>query len=299
MRAQKFFGIRVQVSAALRGERWRVLEGNAVCGFSFLFWKPKESGDQDQDQQEQLVFMDTIKVDDVITKAFNDQQASALKTLCSAVLQKLDQMRRALARVERKVDAILSVLIFGGCRPIGPSVMVTRAEGNVIHAVGEEPRGLSAGLRLELEGSVPPLDFVKDVVQRLPVDERVLVQRSLFVGVCADPFVERPEAADFLRLQFFVRDAAAASAELIERLDEFTASPASEGLGQPLGALMVACMGRGEGLYGFRGHDSQLLRRALGPVPVCGFFANGEIGPVRGGATTHLHGYTTAIALIY
>eukprot|EP00741_Cyanophora_paradoxa_P009069 tig00001466_g8782.t1 len=213
-------------------------------------------------------------------------------------------------------DVAVRSVVAQGCRPIGPSVMVTRAEGNVIHAVGEEPRGLSAGLRLELEGSVPPLDFVKDVVQRLPVDALALR------GVCADPFVERPEAADFLvrdllgvgptgaiavgadvrpgqRLQFFVRDAAAASAELIERLDEFTASPASEGLGQPLGALMVACMGRGEGLYGFRGHDSQLLRRALGPVPVCGFFANGEIGPVRGGATTHLHGYTTAIALIY
>jgi small ligand-binding sensory domain FIST len=34
----------------------------------------------------------------------------------------------------------------------------------------------------------------------------------------------------------------------------------------------------------------------LGDLPLAGFFGNGEIGPV--GSATHLHGYTSAFALI-
>jgi small ligand-binding sensory domain FIST len=42
-------------------------------------------------------------------------------------------------------------------------------------------------------------------------------------------------------------------------------------------------------------HDSAAFQRALGPVPVAGFFCNGEIGPVEG--RTFLHGYTSAFAI--
>jgi small ligand-binding sensory domain FIST len=34
----------------------------------------------------------------------------------------------------------------------------------------------------------------------------------------------------------------------------------------------------------------------LGSLPLCGFFCNGEIGPV--GDTTFLHGYTSSFALM-
>jgi small ligand-binding sensory domain FIST len=36
---------------------------------------------------------------------------------------------------------------------------------------------------------------------------------------------------------------------------------------------------------------------AFGPVPLCGFFCSGEIGPV--GPRSFLHGYTASLALIY
>src|SRR6202035_585153 len=61
------------------------------------------------------------------------------------------------------------------------------------------------------------------------------------------------------------------------------------------GALLFSCLGRGEFLYGHASHDSQLFQQKLGPVPVSGFFCNGEIGPV--GGTTYLHGYTSCFAL--
>jgi small ligand-binding sensory domain FIST len=45
------------------------------------------------------------------------------------------------------------------------------------------------------------------------------------------------------------------------------------------------------------GHDVKLLAERLGPrVPVAGFFAAGELGPV--GGTNFIHGHTASIALI-
>ena len=54
-------------------------------------------------------------------------------------------------------------------------------------------------------------------------------------------------------------------------------------------------MGRGAHLFGKPDHDSDLFRAKVGPVPLGGFFCNGEIGPV--GGSTFLHGYTSAFAL--
>jgi small ligand-binding sensory domain FIST len=54
-------------------------------------------------------------------------------------------------------------------------------------------------------------------------------------------------------------------------------------------------VGRGQLLYGHPNHDSTAFHRARGPVPLGGFFCNGEVGPVRG--RTFVHGYTSAFAL--
>ena len=65
--------------------------------------------------------------------------------------------------------------------------------------------------------------------------------------------------------------------------------------GRVEGALLFSCLGRGAQLFGEPDHDSGLFRRFVGPVPIGGFFCNGEIGPV--GGSTFLHGYTSAFAL--
>ena len=67
--------------------------------------------------------------------------------------------------------------------------------------------------------------------------------------------------------------------------------------GKPAGALLFSCLGRGTGLYGTPDHDTTAFGRRLGPVPLGGFFCNGEIGPVHG--KTFLHGYTSAFALFH
>jgi len=49
------------------------------------------------------------------------------------------------------------------------------------------------------------------------------------------------------------------------------------------------------GLFGSPDHDARTFSEAFGPVPLAGFFCNGEIGPV--GDQTYLHGFTASLAL--
>ena len=57
------------------------------------------------------------------------------------------------------------------------------------------------------------------------------------------------------------------------------------------GALYVSCSGRGGPHFGGPGAELQIVRRALGDVPLVGFFAGGEI------ARHHLYGYTGVLTV--
>ena len=48
-------------------------------------------------------------------------------------------------------------------------------------------------------------------------------------------------------------------------------------------------------LFGTPDHDATVLEETLGPVPVAGFFAAGELGPV--GGRNFLHGFTASVLL--
>jgi small ligand-binding sensory domain FIST len=58
---------------------------------------------------------------------------------------------------------------------------------------------------------------------------------------------------------------------------------------------MFSCCGRGRGLFGQPNHDAAATTERLGPIPLAGFFAQGEIGPI--GHRNFLHGYTASLAL--
>ncbi len=57
------------------------------------------------------------------------------------------------------------------------------------------------------------------------------------------------------------------------------------------GAVYVSCTGRGGPHFGAPGAELQMVRRALGDVPLVGFFAGGEI------AHQHLYGYTGVLTV--
>ena len=57
------------------------------------------------------------------------------------------------------------------------------------------------------------------------------------------------------------------------------------------GAIYVSCSGRGGPHFGGQSAELQIVRRALGDVPLVGFFAGGEI------ARNHLYGYTGVLTV--
>ena len=42
-------------------------------------------------------------------------------------------------------------------------------------------------------------------------------------------------------------------------------------------------------------HDAKTIQREVGPIPLAGFFAAGELGPV--GGTNFIHGFTASTVL--
>ena len=96
-------------------------------------------------------------------------------------------------------------------------------------------------------------------------------------------------------VRFQVRDVAGAEQDLSELLGQ-----ALDGGGPARGALLFSCNGRGASMFGTADHDVRVVRERLGAtgdddVPVVGFFAAGEIGPVAG--RNHLHGFTASVLL--
>ena len=216
---------------------------------------------------------------------------------------------------DQVVDGAVGCLISGpwrldpvvaqGCRPIGPVFEIEQAERNVVQ-------------RLSSEGHAgTPVACLQAVLETLNPQERELVRHSLFLGVAKSSFQltagqESAEEQAFLvrnligvdprtgsvavaerlrvgqQVQFQLRDAEASRQEQRQLLRRQHQRCSEE----PLAALLFACLGRGEGLYGEPDGDVRACRDQFGTVPVIGAFCNGEIGPV--GGATHLHGYTAS-----
>jgi small ligand-binding sensory domain FIST len=186
-----------------------------------------------------------------------------------------------------------------GCRPVGERFVVTKAERNLVYELGGQPA----------------LRRLQEVFESLTDSPRRDTHRALHVGIAIDEHRSRFERGDFLvrnvvgadqrlgaiaigdevqegqTLQFQLRDAKSAS----EDLHFLLAADRTKHRRPPLGALMFSCCGRGEGLFGRPHHDSSVAHERIGAVPLAGFFAQGEIGPV--GGRNFLHGYTASLAL--
>lgn len=188
----------------------------------------------------------------------------------------------------------IATCVAQGCRPVGAPMFVTRCEANRIFELDGRP---IVDVLKELHASLDPVDQalfgralflgvqMRDQTEYVPGDFLI---RNV-VGIANDPtaLVVAHLAERFQVVQFHVRDQRAAR----EDLDQVLAATDAD----PRGALLVSCVGRGEGLFGARDHDSSRFAARFGDVPLGGFFANGEIGPVQG--TPYLHGYTSVFAL--
>lgn len=189
---------------------------------------------------------------------------------------------------------IMDACVAQGCRPIGGPMFVSSCEGNLIAGLDGRPavdvlrelftdlsphdqhlfrHALFVGVQMREQQEYQPGDFLIRNIVGIPKDGRGLV-----VGY-------RPER--FSVVQLHVRDGDAAEADV-------KAALAAQPEMSPAGALLFTCVGRGENLFGMPGHDSTAYRNRYGDVPIGGFFANGEIGPVHG--QPFVHGYTSVFA---
>jgi small ligand-binding sensory domain FIST len=190
----------------------------------------------------------------------------------------------------------IRTVVSQGCRPFGPSMIVTKAERNVLW---------------ELAG-MPALAKLEQIVAEMSAEDRQAVARGLHIGVAMDEYAEEHERGDFLvrgvlgadreqgaivigeavevgrTVRFQVRDASAAEQDLKELFARFRAEAGPVG-----GALLFSCNGRGRTMFPSADHDVLAVRSGLNTTGVAGFFAAGEIGPV--GGRNHLHGFTASI----
>ena len=199
-------------------------------------------------------------------------------------------------------DVVVDTVVAQGCRPIGEPMFVTRADQNILY---------------QLDGR-PALGVLQQLLAEADARDRQLFANSLFLGVVMKEQIEYRQGDFLIRnllgidgksgaiavgaalrtgmvVQFHLRDAATSAHDLDAVLARYQEGSRQGPPRRPAGSLLFSCLGRGQHLYGEPDHDTATFRRHLGPVPLGGFFCNGEIGPVHG--STFLHGYTSSFGL--
>jgi len=196
----------------------------------------------------------------------------------------------------------LETVVSQGCRPIGETFIVTKAQHNIIH---------------ELAGR-PFYKVLEEVLKKGTDYDRHLAREAIFVGIAIDEYRHSFKRGDFLirgvmavdpstgagaigdhiragqTVQFHLRDARTANEDLHELLKMYKQKSHCVA---PHGALVFSCNGRGMNLFGEHDHDIRIIQHHLGPIPAAGFFCAGEIGPI--GGANFLHGFTNSMALFY
>jgi small ligand-binding sensory domain FIST len=182
-----------------------------------------------------------------------------------------------------------------GCRPIGDPLVVTKSKDNVI---------------VELGGR-QPLEYLQALYNDLPAQDRPLFERGLLIGLAMSEYRDTFRSGDFIirnlvgidrgsgamaiadrvrvgqTVQFQVRDADSADAELKSLL-----VAAQETGMKAKGGLLFTCNGRGTRMFSSSSHDASSIQYNVGPIPLSGFFAAGELGPVAG--RNYIHGFTAS-----
>jgi len=211
-------------------------------------------------------------------------------------------MKEGLVGVCLTGNLRVETVVSQGCRPIGNTFIVTRAQRNIIYELGGRPF----------------YKVLEEVLSNGTDYDRHLAHEAIFVGIAMNEYKEKFQRGDFLirgvigvepqsgagavgdhmrvgqTVQFHLRDAKTANEDLHELLKQYKSKKQAT---VAHGAFVFSCNGRGINLFNERDHDIRIIQHHLGPVPAAGFFCAGEIGPV--GGTNFLHGFTNSMALFY
>lgn len=212
-----------------------------------------------------------------------------------------------------------------GCQPVSPEREITEADGNLLLKLDGQPAldVLLADLHVSLDQPEQAIEAVRATLVGLahPGSDGIRRTRDLGADVLVrhiiglDPTRRGVAIADVaeagMRMSFCRRNAQAARADLMRVCAEIreelepqeqtlatareVAAGEAEAAPHPArriaGAVYVSCAGRGGPHFGAPGAELQIVRHALGDVPLVGFFAAGEI------ARHHLYGYTGVLTV--
>ena len=213
-----------------------------------------------------------------------------------------------------------------GCVPVSDQHTITECEGHLVLALDGEPalEVLLRDLKISLNEPQPALAQVRATLVGLSATgdqsvrrmgefgEQVLVRhivgldpvrKAVAVAEIVSPgmglsFCQRhvnAARADLMRIGSEIREALEAPVlmddDTIPWTAEVNSAPAELGSKRILGAVYVSCAGRGGPHFGGPSAEMHIVRRALGDVPLVGFFAGGEI------AHRHLYGYTGVLTV--
>ena len=184
-----------------------------------------------------------------------------------------------------------------GARPIGKPLIVTKADKHIIQQVGGKPA----------------IKALNEMLQTLgPLDRNLVKTNGVLVGRVINEYKSQFGRGDFLirkvvgyddelgiiaindsrlrvgqTIQFHVqdRDTAVEDFEMLLELEQMQL--------EAQGALIFPCSTRGKKFFGIEPADAQLVYEAMGDLPLAGFFAAGEIGPV--GDTNFMHSHTVSM----
>ncbi len=218
-------------------------------------------------------------------------------------------------------DVALVSRVTQGCQPVGPVRRITACERNLVTALDGEP-ALACLLRdtgISLDEPQRAMNTLRGTLVGLSEPREALLARGGQFGadtrvrhlIGLDPAQQGVAIADTvepgMQLAFCQRDVMAARRDLTricaEIRDELAPEPvpalaaagAAEMLADPLarmaGAIYISCAGRGGPHFGAPSAELQIVQRALGDVPLVGFFAAGEIGH------HHVYGYTGVLTV--
>ncbi len=232
-----------------------------------------------------------------------------------------DVFSGGLSGVAFTADVPLISRVTQGCQPVGPVRTVTAAERNIVVELDGRPAmpALLEDLGLaDLTNARAALPRLRGTLVGLSDGDAAPLARGRQFGpdvrvrhlVGLDPGRQAVAVADMvnpgMRLAFCTRDAEAARRDLVRICSEIreeveapselavpgaAPEPAPAASSRIKGAIYVSCAGRGGPHFGSPSAELKIVQRALGDVPLAGFFAGGEI------ARHHLYGYTGVLTV--
>ncbi len=190
-------------------------------------------------------------------------------------------------------------LVSHGCRPVGEPMVVTDVKDYMITGLGGRPA----------------LQRLRSLFDELPNQEQKMALELLLIGRAASEYSEQFSHGEFLirnitgidqdlgaifvsdrfrvgqTIRFHLHDPQAASADFDQQLSELSQSPT-----KPEASLLFSCNGRGIRMFEREHHDASAIERYFPGLPLAGYFAAGEFGPIA--QMNFVHGFTAVAAFL-